>query len=288
MLHVTNGDAAREAIEGAGLAERAIAWRDVLYEGPVPAAGDLADIRADFLARAGWADYEETRAEIELRGAALAAADEVCLWFEADLYDQLQLVQALAELPAETPAWLVQVETLAGVDPYPLYPTRSRVGDGRRDLARRTWEAFRSPDPRELERIAGRPDRELPFLPAALRRFFEEYPWSSDGLARSERQILAAVAAGARGRKAIFLAQQAMEERPFLGDVVVWRRLEELGPLLLRRGGLTALGRDVLAGRADWIEARGGIDRWLGGVHLVGDDAQWRWDGAAGALVRRL
>ena len=287
MLHVTNGDAARGAIERAGLAERAIAWRDVLHEGPVPAAGDLPDIRADFVARAGWADYEETRAELELRGAAVAAADEVCLWFGATLSDQLQLVQALAELPAETPAWLVQVETLAGVDPYPLYATRARIGDAQRDLARRAWSAFRSPDPRELGQIAGRPGRELPYLSAALRRFLEEYPWSSDGLARSERQILAAVAAGARGRKAIFLAQQAFEERPFLGEAVVRRRLEELAPLL-RRGGLSALGRDVLAGRADWIEVRGGIDRWLGGVHLVGDDAQWRWDGTAGALVRTL
>jgi hypothetical protein len=40
----------------------------------------------------------------------------------------------------------------------------------------------------------------------------------------------------------------------------------------------------VLAGQAD--RARGGIDRWLGGVHLRGDDAEWRWDGQGRRVVR--
>jgi hypothetical protein len=39
---------------------------------------------------------------------------------------------------------------------------------------------------------------------------------------------------------------------------------------------ITGAGRDVLDGRSDWI-ALAGIDRWVGGVHLTGDDV-WRWD----------
>jgi len=48
---------------------------------------------------------------------------------------------------------------------------------------------------------------------------------------------------------------------------------------------LTDTGRAVLDGRADWIRLNG-IDRWLGGVHLHGADAQWRWDAEAGRLRR--
>ena len=33
----------------------------------------------------------------------------------------------------------------------------------------------------------------------------------------------------------------------------------------------------MLAGRGDAIRLNG-IDRWIGGVHLVGADAEWRWD----------
>jgi hypothetical protein len=39
---------------------------------------------------------------------------------------------------------------------------------------------------------------------------------------------------------------------------------------------LTDAGRRVLAGEADHV-ALDGIDRWVGGVHLHGRDARWRW-----------
>ena len=47
---------------------------------------------------------------------------------------------------------------------------------------------------------------------------------------------------------------------------------------------VTALGREVLAGRRDWLSVRA-IDVWLGGVHLEGHRPRWRWDGARRQLV---
>src|SRR5439155_1597163 len=47
---------------------------------------------------------------------------------------------------------------------------------------------------------------------------------------------------------------------------------------------LTPLGRDVVAGRADWL-AHHPLDRWLGGVHLHSPRPSWRWDGRARRLV---
>ena len=52
-----------------------------------------------------------------------------------------------------------------------------------------------------------------------------------------------------------------------------------LGELTLKK-----TGRDVIEGRADHIELNG-IDRWLGGVHLKGDKAAWRWDRASARIV---
>ena len=40
---------------------------------------------------------------------------------------------------------------------------------------------------------------------------------------------------------------------------------------------LAEAGASVLAGEADLVRLNG-IDRWIGGVHLSGDDARWRWD----------
>lgn len=46
---------------------------------------------------------------------------------------------------------------------------------------------------------------------------------------------------------------------------------------------LTPLAREVLAGRRDWI-AENGIDRWVGGVHLMPGNV-WRWDSDRGRVV---
>jgi hypothetical protein len=48
---------------------------------------------------------------------------------------------------------------------------------------------------------------------------------------------------------------------------------------------ITQAGRDVAAGRRDHV-ALNGIDRWKGGVHLVGDGrSPWRWDESRQTLV---
>jgi hypothetical protein len=44
----------------------------------------------------------------------------------------------------------------------------------------------------------------------------------------------------------------------------------------------TELGCDVLAGKADRVEAAP-LDRWLGGTHRS-EGTDWRWDRAEGAL----
>jgi len=91
-------------------------------------------------------------------------------------------------------------------------------------------------------------------------------------------------------RVAVFTAASAREEAIFMGDTIFWSYLEGLSPLVGRGGEalrLTTEGRAVLEGRTDWIVLSGGIDRWLGGVRLQGDDAAWRWHEEAGRLVAR-
>jgi len=47
---------------------------------------------------------------------------------------------------------------------------------------------------------------------------------------------------------------------------------------------ITEAGLRVLRGREDYIKSNG-IDRWLGGVHLCGAEAVWRWDREASRLT---
>ena len=290
MLHVTNGDVVAELLRADELAN-VLPWREVLHEGPVPAGlsdADLRSTRAGFIASCGWSSYEEALVELEAQHQALAAADGAVLWFERDLFDQLQLLQVLVQL-GEKPAALVDLGEPAE-RPLDLAALERRpVRLEQRELAARAWSAFRATEPRELAELGKNRTEPLPFLGAALRRLLEELPAVEDGLARSERELLEAVAGGASNRHDAFEEFQRREERPFMGDSVFWRRIDGLArapvPLLDESDGLTLTdaGREVLAGKADHLRLNG-IDRWLGGAHLA-DEAAWRWDRSRGRLA---
>src|SRR4051812_7796127 len=112
MLHLTNGDSAAVPLRHTGVTGEVIAWRDVLHEGPTPGGLGLeamSDVRARFLASWSDAEFADVRRQLGARDAALRAARHVVLWFEHDLYDQLQLIQILATLAVqpETTAELI-------------------------------------------------------------------------------------------------------------------------------------------------------------------------------------
>jgi hypothetical protein len=314
LLHVTNGESAGNTLRQTGLGGAVLSWQDVLHEGPVPAvpAADLRRIRARFLSECGWGSERALRESLERRDRlfeqALAAGRHVVLWFEHDLYDQLQLLQILAG----TPHRAVGIELLqageflgplAPAELESLWPERRAVTVEMLELAREAWDAFRAPEPTRLEALLAWDTSLLPFLSTAVRRLLEELPDLESGLSRTERQLLEPLREEPRTPPELFLENQAREEAPFAGDAWIWRCLTELGPLVATadgdplpppppRGeprafaaagvGLTGLGRDVLAGNADRVEAAG-IDRWLGGTHL-GAGPDWRWDPAAGSV----
>jgi hypothetical protein len=239
---------------------------------------------------------------------------EYVLWFEADLYDQLQIAEILARLaglgvPAER-ITLICIGEHPGIARFgglgeltaeqlrelPHTNACARLTPAALGLATRAWAAFRAPTPEDLgaARLG-----ELRFLGEAFDRLSREYPATRDGLSLTERRVLAAVADGAPDAGTAFVRAGARETRPFLGDTTCFGRMDRMaeGPYpLLRvdRPGrpmeratsvrLTATGARVLAGDADQI-ALNGIDRWIGGVHLHGHHVPWRWDDGTETII---
>jgi hypothetical protein len=319
-LHVTNGDCTD--LPGIGLAERILVWFDVLHEGPVPAVPDeeFRRTRARFLTgvdTAGGSEFALDRFVERDRALAANRGGAYVLWFEADLYDQLQIVQILARLadlgvPAER-VTLICIGEYPGIAHFgglgELSPEQLRELPGTAaaasltpaamDLASRAWSAFRAPQPTGLGNLAAERSPELRFLAEAFDRLSREYPSTRDGLSLTERRILAAVdAAGAgtpddqRRAASVFVAAARREIRPFLGDIWCFAAMDRLvrapTALLLAdpadppvdgdtRLRLTDAGARVLAGDTDHV-ALNGIDRWIGGVHLHGHDVAWRFD----------
>ncbi len=137
------------------------------------------------------------------RDEALRDAGELVLWFERDLYDQLQLLQVLDRL-GRRPAALVDLGRAGGLARPRCRAETRLIRAGK--LGRTAWAAFRSSDPTAVEAVIAAGPAGLPFLGAALIRHLEQFPAVDDGLSRTERTILEAVAAGSRTRAEVFAA----------------------------------------------------------------------------------
>jgi hypothetical protein len=314
MLHITNGESVTGTFRQVRFPGTYLAWNDVLHDGPVPrtgSLGELSEVRAQALASFGWGDPEKLRAGLANRDRTLQdfrKHQEVVLWFEHDLYDQLQLLQLLDWFEQQDLEGinldLVQIDSYPGVRPFyglgqlsgpqlaRLFPMRKRVTHAQRSIATEAWRAFRAEDPTDLVAISKQKFDEMPFLAAALARFLEEYPGTSDGLSRTERQVLQAAAAGKHKKADIYMESRKHEDVPW-GDLSVYLRLTWLtagpNPALIESPknefSITDVGRQLLDGKADWIKLQGGVDRWLGGVHLTGDQPKWRWDNEKKILI---
>ncbi len=210
MLHVANGHSTTGLIELSGLPGRTMVWCDPLNDGPVPVDvpdEELVRVRAAFLAGSPdqvervAADLSEWRAAIDDQGSY----DELVLWFEHDLFDQLNLIQLLSYLGSRgvsKPVTMVTIDSFPGRPDFKglgelepsdldtLFAARQPIGSEQLALAARAWSAYRSPDPRAIETLLATDTAALPFLAPALGRHLEEFPSDTDGLSRSERRLM--------------------------------------------------------------------------------------------------
>jgi len=327
LLHVTNGESAGNTLRQTSLGGAVLSWQDVLHEGPVPAGErpELLRTRAAFLSGCGWGSTQAIGSALQRRDRTLLGAlrdrRHVVLWFEHDLYDQLQLVDilALASTAGGTLELIVAgsfpgkpsfrgLGELTAAELETLWPSRVAATPGMLAAAASAWDALCQPGPSALAMLATAGAPELPFLGAALRRLLEELPAPTDGLSGTERRALQAIAAGAATPVAAFLAAQDLEAAPFLGDAWFYRVLTSLGrgqqrlietldgeplpaapPLGDARAfagvslRLTPAGERVLQHQADRVQLLG-VDRWIGGSHITPGTA-WRWDPAAQRLL---
>lgn len=326
FLHVANGDCTTEKFGPAGLPGTSSVWADVLHEGPVPGGltdDELVRIRADYLTQTLYGpSADEVVAQMNGWRNALTASscDEIVLWYEHDLFDQLNLIQLLSWLGAARAAMSGRLISLICIGSFPgrpnfkglgeltpdelasLFETRQPLSDAQIALAERAWQAFRASDPHAIEEFLNEDTSALPFLAAALARHLQEFPSTREGLSRTERRLLELCRSDAAADIWTTFERIADGETAFyIADGSFWQMARELadssppllsiatestaGELALPRGtfSVTATGRAVLDGELDRIQ-QCGLDRWLGGVHLQGAGPTWRWNQARGRI----
>jgi hypothetical protein len=329
MLHVYNGDSTADTARAANIPGEHLAWREALVCGPAPA--DLTDaeflqVRAQHLSNGYNVSLEKCRADLVAmydRLSTFPEHDEVVLWFEHDLFCQVQLIYLINWFAARelgtTKLSAVCINEFPGIHPFhglgelneqqlqSLFPQRAEISAAQFELAVRAWQAYSSPDARPLLSLLRSDTSAFPFLKDALHKHLERFPSTRNGLGRIENTSLALITEGYTKFRSLFPAFTRRESVYGYGDSQVYLAIESMmkarKPLLVQNNSnhwskdsaqmlltsfeLTDDGKAVLAGEEDFVAANG-IDQWLGGIHLQGPEAAWRWDEESRQLMVSL
>ncbi|WP_417790425.1 hypothetical protein [Terasakiella pusilla] len=230
-LIITNGDMAAERIQTLQPEAMVLPWRDVLHDGPLGDFDRLQDQsihRAAFIAEFADMAPEDVVRDFEHRDQVFLQAgsyERVELWFEQDLYDQLQLLQiidaACKQLP-DTSLYVVQADTYLCELPdmeFAALPSHARLlTKAQKDYAVKAWAAVVSEDWSFADQV----EAPLPYVPSALKRLQGERQDFPLSLYYASRPLLE----GPMKVKEMFRAMQAAEEAKFMGDLSFYHLLK--------------------------------------------------------------
>ncbi len=263
-------------------------------------------VRCDFISQAFAIPVADAARRMDDEYADLAQlgkAGHSVLWCEADAYDQLFLIRALAGITQlEGKLELVEVDRIPGVSRFIgigqlapdllawLWPQRRPLDQDALELARHAWGAYCAPSPVALAELARHPQAALPLLAPALRRQLQELPGTEDGLSLTERLAVQIIAEQGPTLFAHVFAElmNSRDPLPALGDMMfhaLMRPLiDGLSPLLResdpqlawpkRTLTLTTLGHQILRGTAYWPD-HASHARWVGGVCIQPGQPHW-------------
>jgi hypothetical protein len=284
----------------------------------------LSTVRARYLTSRGWGCDRDIEAEFQERDARIARHaefDVVTLWFEHDLTDTLQLLQVLAffavqRRPKDTLRIVhtdKHITSLDDVDIRRFAAGSKPVGTARLNQAREAWARWREPDPRPWAALLHRPRLNLKHLWFAINTSLWLLPDAGRGLTYPEQLALKSLDQAPLTPGELFAAFSRHSDRTYgrwMGDWSYFAMLDRLaanpapliealdgGPFapglpaerhdayLASRPRLTAAGRHVLGGTADWALMTN-FDFWVGGAHVTGDRI-WSYDTQQHRVVSR-
>ena len=297
VLNIVNGDVTVEIIRSAYINGDFLAWGDFLHEGYVPFTSsleELSNIRARYISKQGFDSFENIRKKFQERDNRLKKYhhyQKIILWFEPDLYDQLQLIQILSWFANQN---IENINlTLISVNHYLKESSprgiRMLLGDEESvtrehlEVAQKAWLAFIQPTPMDWFKLLDEDLSYLPFLKDAIIRMLEEFPNRRDGLSRSQYQALYIISKGINNPKYIFDKSQTLEKKRFMGEIIFWKILDEFienRVISSQKNGqilkITELGIDILNQNINYLHIKP-INKWIGGTKLKNSNL-WCWD----------
>ena len=252
-LHILNGDSTFGQFKKTGIQGKTYVWREVLSEGPVQydiSKDDFWKARKDFMT-----EYFESNPETYQKKvidpfrdleSGIGAFDEIILWFEYDLFCQINMIAILS--------WLKDLEVgqvslicvgkmegydrLVGLgeisdDEYPkLLQKRIKLNTRELTHAQDVWKTYCSPNPDDLYNFILLKMDEFQYLPNALECHLKRFPYTDTGLNEIEQKIIALVQRGITEERKIVGALLRWQEHYGFGDLQYFNTISYLKPVL--------------------------------------------------------
>ncbi len=210
-LHILNGDSSWHLFQEAGITGDTLIWREILCEGPVikeVASDEFWQLRKSFVTEEfgpGSANYMQLIDDFE-KLRHFKNYDEIILWFEYDLFCQINMMAVLSwcykqQVLDHCKVFMICVgkepgyNRLVGLGQIPvhryheLYEERTALTEPSLAYANQVWNAFVSKDARELE-FALMPHPVFQYLNGAIKSHFMRFPNIQNNLSEIEAEII--------------------------------------------------------------------------------------------------
>lgn len=301
FMYVLNGDATLSLLRQSKLRGGVVVCREMMSEGKVKLTKDPAvffESRAKHLEFHYGIDkqtyYTNVVHELEkLKNSG--SFDEIVLWFEADLFCQINLLFLIhylkTNLDTLPPISLVDLPHHREAADFPkLLEQRVLLQPADIQLALDAWDAYCANTPLALETIAHMPAGNLKHLPAAIHAHLERFPNMENGLCAIEKFFLLKLSMAQYRKYDLYIAFWDELWIYGFGDFqldLLLQRMQQAGVIEedAQMVGITALGNEVLNNEENYLDYVPLQHRWLGGVNM--GRSSWWWDPVKDRVVKK-
>jgi len=290
LLHITNGDSFTQRLNSLNLKGDIITWREMLCEGKTltnVGSETFWKTRFDFLHK----NYKVSKSSFiektlkEYRSLCNhKQQDEIVLWFEYDLFCQVNMIAVLSWLKThrkyaqislvcsgkedETDK-MYALNELSNEKLLALYRTKTVLKQDDIEYADYVWQLYCSDNPIRLENLADFGAYRFEYLSQAVKDHLHRFPTITNGLNDMENNILyQALDKKPKNKKEFVGTLLANQGTLGFGDTQYQRAIGRLKPLF--RGfnpvRLSKKGKDILEGKTSYYSCIRDNEVYLGGA----------------------
>lgn len=290
LLHITNGDNFTKRLESLQINGDIITWREMLCEGKTltnVGSETFWKTRFDFLHK----NYKVSKSWFiektlkEYRSLCNhKQQDEIVLWFEYDLFCQINLIAVLSWLKTNRKYAHISLvcsgnedesDTMYGLNDLTddqllnLYKKKKELSQDDIEFADYVWQLYCSDNPIRLENLSEFRDFQFDYLFDAIKAHLHRFPSIKNGLNEMENNILRlAIEKKPTSRKEF--VGEILKNQDFLGfgDSQYERALTRMKPLFnsFNPVKLTRKGKEILDNKTSYYSCIQDNDVYLGGA----------------------